>query len=222
MQLVEDDDLEVAKQEGCVRVAEQQRDLLRRGQHDLRRLCALPGADGGRGVAGAGLDPDRQCHLGNRCHEVARDVDRQRLQRRDVERVQAGPGGRRPIAAGQVDEARQEAGERLAGAGRRDQQASSGRPSPVRAAPAGGHAVPSRAWRTRRRTPPAAVMPPLPSRPRHCGLQPFAGAIFVCSVLGRSKSAHTLVALCSRTSTERSTWGLTAIPSPRRTWREEG
>ena len=42
-----------------------------------------------RRVAGAGLDPDRQPHLGDRRLEIARDVDRQRLQRRDVERVQA-------------------------------------------------------------------------------------------------------------------------------------
>ena len=33
--------------------------------------------------------PDRQAHLGDRRFEIARDVDRQRLQRRDVERVQA-------------------------------------------------------------------------------------------------------------------------------------
>ena len=41
-----------------------------------------------RRVAGAGLDADRQAHLGDRLLEVARDVDGQRLQRRDVERVQ--------------------------------------------------------------------------------------------------------------------------------------
>ena len=42
-----------------------------------------------RRVAGARLQPDRQAHLGDRPLEVARDVDRQRLQRRDVERVEA-------------------------------------------------------------------------------------------------------------------------------------
>ena len=42
-----------------------------------------------RRVAGAGLDADRQPHFRNRRFEVARDVDRERLQRRDVEGVQA-------------------------------------------------------------------------------------------------------------------------------------
>ena len=51
--------------------------------------------------------------------QVALDVDGQRLQGRDVERVQAGAVAR-PL--GEVDEARQEAGQRLAGACRGDEQ----------------------------------------------------------------------------------------------------
>ena len=69
----------------------------------------------------------------DRRFEVARDVDRERLQRRDVERVQAlrapqvAAGGDAACAARrarslQFDQRRQEARQRLAAAGRRDQQ----------------------------------------------------------------------------------------------------
>ena len=60
----------------------------------------------------------------DRLHQVALDIDGKRLQRRDVERVDAGEGGagRDPAAAGEIGQRRQETGERLAGAGRRDQQ----------------------------------------------------------------------------------------------------
>ncbi len=45
----------------------------------------------GRRVAGPRLEPDRQPHLGDRRFEIARDVDRQRLERRDIERMQPAP-----------------------------------------------------------------------------------------------------------------------------------
>ena len=67
---------------------EQQRELLGRGEQDVGRIAPLALALRGRRVAGAGLEPDRQRHLGDRAFEVARDVDRERLERRDVERVQ--------------------------------------------------------------------------------------------------------------------------------------
>ena len=89
VQLVEHDALEAAEQIGRVGAGEQQRQLLRRGQQDVGRIAALALALRGRRVAGAGLDADRQAHLADRRFEVARDVDRERLQRRDVERVQA-------------------------------------------------------------------------------------------------------------------------------------
>ena len=73
----------------AVGVAEQQAQRFGRGQQDLRRPDALARLAVGRRVAGAGLDPDRQAHLLDRGEQVALDVDRQRLQRRDVERVQA-------------------------------------------------------------------------------------------------------------------------------------
>ena len=47
--------------------------------------------DGGR-VAGAGLHRDRQTHLGDRRFQIARHIHRQRLERRDVERVRASRG----------------------------------------------------------------------------------------------------------------------------------
>ena len=75
-----------------------QRELLGRGEQDVRRVAALALALRGRRVAGAGLDADRQAHLGDRRLEVARDVDRERLERRDVERVQ--PALAAQIAAG--------------------------------------------------------------------------------------------------------------------------
>ena len=88
MQLVEHDAAQRAEQERRVRRGEDQRELLRRREQDVRRIAALALALRRRRVAGAGLDPDRQLHLGDRRLEVARDVDRERLQRRDVERVQ--------------------------------------------------------------------------------------------------------------------------------------
>ena len=66
----------------------EQRELLRRGEQDVGRIVALALALRRRRVAGAGLDADGQAHLGDRALQVALDVDRERLQRRDVERVQ--------------------------------------------------------------------------------------------------------------------------------------
>ena len=98
MQLVEDHAPERAEQIGRVGRGEQQRELLRRGEQDVGRIAPLALALRGRRVAGAGLDADRQLHLGDRPLEIARDVDRERLQRRDVERVQ--PAGAAHAAAG--------------------------------------------------------------------------------------------------------------------------
>src|SRR3978361_1757564 len=54
-----------------------------------RRTAALTLTPRHRRVAGAGLDLDRQTHLGNRRSQIARDIDRERLQWRDVEGVKA-------------------------------------------------------------------------------------------------------------------------------------
>src|SRR5581483_1287436 len=88
VQFVEHDAAQAAEQIWRVGAGEDERELLGRGQEDVRRIAALALAFRGRRVAGAGLDADRQPHLGDRLLEIARDVDRQRLQRRDVERVQ--------------------------------------------------------------------------------------------------------------------------------------
>ena len=75
------------------------------------------------GVAGAALDTDRQPHLADRRHQVALHVDRQRLQRRDVEGVDAAPG-RMSAAARSASSIRlgRKPARVLPPAGRRDQQ----------------------------------------------------------------------------------------------------
>ena len=83
----------VANRYGPSAVDEQQRKLLRRREQNVRRIAALALALRCRRVAGARLDADRQAHLRDRLFEIARDVDRERLQRRDVERVQAAARG---------------------------------------------------------------------------------------------------------------------------------
>ena len=88
MQLVEHDPPQRAEQIGRVGRGENERELLGRGQQNVRRVAALALALGGRRVARAGLDPDRQRHLGDRRFEVARDVHGERLERGDVKRVQ--------------------------------------------------------------------------------------------------------------------------------------
>ena len=132
MQFVEHHAAQRAEQIRRVGRGEQQRELLRRGEQDVGRIAALALALGGGRVAGAGFQLHGKPHLAHRNFQVARDVDRQRLQRRDVERVQAlrtadrTPGRNEPARRRcrfiQLHQRRQEAGQRLAAAGRRDQQ----------------------------------------------------------------------------------------------------
>ena len=97
-----------------------QRDLLRRGEQNVGGLETLALAARGRRVAGAGLERDRQPHLGNGLSQIAGDIDGKSLQRRDIEGMDAGMRlGPAPV---KIDKARQEAGKRLAAAGRGDQQ----------------------------------------------------------------------------------------------------
>ncbi len=88
MQLVEHHTLERAEQIRRISGGEQQRELFRRGEQNVGRIAALALAFGRGRIAGAGFQPDGQTHLLDRNFQIARDVDRQRLQRRDVERVQ--------------------------------------------------------------------------------------------------------------------------------------
>ena len=138
VELVDDDGPQILEHLRRFGIAQQQAQRFGRGQQHLRRLHPLPRLAVGRRVAGAGLDPDRQAHLLDRADEVALDVDRQRFQRRDVERVQ--PFAR---AFGQLADGRQEAGQRLARAGRGDQQRASPARAPARASRAGAAAAAS-------------------------------------------------------------------------------
>ena len=89
MQFVEDDGAQVLQQMCGMRIGHHERHLLRRGDQDVGRVLALAHALVLRRVAGAGLDGDGQPHLPDGCLEVAGDVHRQRLERRNIERVDA-------------------------------------------------------------------------------------------------------------------------------------
>jgi hypothetical protein len=89
MQFVEHHALEPAEQKRRIRRSEQQRELLRCGEQNVGRIAALALALGSRCVAGVRFQPHRQCHFLDWNFQIARDVHRQRLQRRNIERVQA-------------------------------------------------------------------------------------------------------------------------------------
>ncbi len=118
MQLVEDDVAQMAEVVGGIGVRDHQRDLLRGGDEDVGRIALLAGAARLRRIAGARFDADVEPHLGDRCFQIARDVDGERLERRDIQHLEITPAP----ALGQLDEGGQEPGQRLAAAGRRDQQ----------------------------------------------------------------------------------------------------
>jgi hypothetical protein len=61
-------------------MGQHQRDLLRRGEHDVGRRDALALAAGGRRVPGARFELDGQPHLRHGFREVAGDIDGERLQ----------------------------------------------------------------------------------------------------------------------------------------------
>ena len=89
MQLVEDHVAQAGEEAPRVRRGEEQRELLGRGEQDVGRIELLALA------LVSGVSPvrvsmrDRQPHLADRLAEVALDVDGERLERRDVERVDA-------------------------------------------------------------------------------------------------------------------------------------
>ena len=124
VQFVEDDVFQILEEAWRLAIGDEQRHLFGCRQQDVRRVQPLALAFGLRRVAGAGFHRDRQAHFRDRLHQVALDIDGERLERRDVKRVNAGKGrARRDLPAmGEVGQRRQEAGERLARAGRRDQQ----------------------------------------------------------------------------------------------------
>ena len=123
VEFVEDDGVEVGEKARRVGGGQEERCLLRRRQQDVGGFQLLPLALGDRRVAGARFKFHRQPHLRHRRFKVPGNIDRERLQRRDVERVDAAPAERsvlRPFVEG--DQRRQETGESLPGSGRRDQQ----------------------------------------------------------------------------------------------------
>ena len=124
MQLVKHDIAQILEETPRVGRGDEQRELLRRGEQYVRRRQLLALALVRRRIAGAGLHRDGQAHLADRLGQVALDVDGKRLERRDVERVDAAMRLARPALGliGELGQAGQEAGERLAGACRRDQQ----------------------------------------------------------------------------------------------------
>ena len=81
MDLVDDDGAQAVKHPRRIGIADQQRQRLGRGQQDLRRVIALALLAVRRRIAGPRLDPDIDSHFGDRFEQVARDIDRQRLQR---------------------------------------------------------------------------------------------------------------------------------------------
>ncbi len=123
MQLIEHDLSEVREQPRPVFMRQQQRELFRRCQQDMRRFRALALAFRRRRIAAARFDRNVEPHLRNRRRQVAGNIDGQRLKRRDVERVKARTLPRRGIVRSrQLDQARQEPGKRLARPRRRDQK----------------------------------------------------------------------------------------------------
>ena len=117
MNFVDHDRTQASEHGETVGIAQQQRERFGRGEQDLRGLHPLTRlAIGGR-VAGAGFDANVDAHFIERRDEIPLDVDRQRLERRDVKGVQ--PLGR---LLDQFGECRQETGERLAGPSGRNEK----------------------------------------------------------------------------------------------------
>ena len=139
VQLVDHHVLEPAEQGSAIAIAEEQRQLLRRRQQDVGRAGALAAPAVLRGIAGAGLDPDRQAGFLHRRSQVALDVDGERLQRRDVERGELGRAVGRGV--GQPDQSGDEAGQGLAPSGRRLQQDVAGSVPPRRGLAVGARAA---------------------------------------------------------------------------------
>ena len=95
VQFIDNDAAQIREKPPGVGMREDQRDLFRRCQQDIRWQAHLPLATRSRGIPGARLHVDRKRHLRDRRFEIAGDIDRQRLQRRNVERMHAArPGGR--------------------------------------------------------------------------------------------------------------------------------
>ncbi|GAM03979.1 hypothetical protein MBENS4_0977 [Novosphingobium sp. MBES04] len=118
MDLVDHNPAQAGKHLRRFGIAQQQRERFGRRQQHMRGPGALAGLAIRRRVAAARLDADRQLHVLDRGDQVALNVMRQRLERRDVQRVQ--PFGRRRFLQPrrcEVAKRGQETCERLARAG---------------------------------------------------------------------------------------------------------
>ena len=115
--LVHDHRAQARKKPRRIRLRKHQHQAFRCGEENIRRGAALAGALCRRCIACAAFNRDGKPHLRDGPHEVALNVVGQRLQRRDVKRVDA-------LCARlvNVDERWQEARKGLAAAGRRDEQ----------------------------------------------------------------------------------------------------
>ena len=102
-------------------MAQEQRDLLRRCQQDMRRAYALALAARHGCIPGTRLGPDLKSNLIDRLNEVARNVSSECLERRHVEGEEPGSGLFSSTVA-ECYEARQKARKRLAGARGGDEQ----------------------------------------------------------------------------------------------------
>ena len=103
VQFVEHDAPQRREQGRRVGAGDEQGELFGRRQQDVGRRAALALPFGGRGVAGAGLDAHGKPHFGDGNFEIARHVDGERLQRRDVERVQRRAARARPLPSSTSD-----------------------------------------------------------------------------------------------------------------------
>ena len=88
MHFVHDDPLQSFEHLEAIGIAQQQREAFRRGQQDMRRLCPLAFLAVRRCVPAASFDLYVEPDLFNRREQISLHIMRQRLQRRDIERVQ--------------------------------------------------------------------------------------------------------------------------------------
>ena len=81
MQLIEDDRAHVAEHPRRVGMRDQKRDLLGRGEQNVRRNQALALPPPGWRIPGARFDAQTQPHFLDRGQQIALHIDCQRLQR---------------------------------------------------------------------------------------------------------------------------------------------
>ncbi len=155
VQLVEDDDAKAGEVGASILVGEQKRQGLGRREQKIGRMAPHPRPPVLRRVAGPCRMGDRQLHLGERCLEVAGDVGRERLERRDVEGMETAPGAAGSAPRGWA-ETRQVSCRRpwVLSAARHDPR------PPARASAPDAPAAASLARRASRRTARAAAAPP--------------------------------------------------------------